>query len=836
MSLFAFASRVARREMRGALRPLSIFVIALAIGIATIASVGVLSQSLRETVRRDARALLGGDLELESANQPVSEDELARLFGPESRRSTILRTTALASAPNGRRLAVALKAVDEAWPLVGAVELDPPIPISEALKNAGAVVEPSLLQRLGLALGDRLRIGTLELEIRAILMREPDRLGSLAGFGPRVLVSLASAEAADLIRPGALLRFEHRAVVAPSELPQLVAQLRAREAEASWRLRTALAVEPSIARFSDRLAGYLTLAGLAALLLGGLGVALSVSAYLASRRTTIAILKALGATSAEVDAAFGMLIGAALASAVLLGLALGQLLPLFLVPMLEAMLPVRVALGFHPLPLLHAAIAGVLTAVLFASYPLARAREVSAADLFRADILLPAHRLRLSGLLVPALAASGLVVLSMLAVDRAWLAALFFTGVLITAGFLGTIGRLLLAFMARALANAPVALRLAARNLARSASGALPALLGLGTGLAALVAIALLEANLAREIHARLAQRAPTHVVIDIQPDQWPRFERVVAQTQGVTLLQSAPTVRARITRIKGEPVERAAIADHVRWTIDRDRGLSWSAHPPPGTELLAGRWWSPDYDGPPLVSIEGGVARGYGVAVGDKLTFNLLGRSIEAEIANIRREVDWTSGRLDFVFILSPGVIDKAPHVRIAALSVAPSAVAPFLERLATELPNATPIDVGAIVRAVEEILGTIDAAVRLIAVILLLVGLLVLAASLLLARRRHLRETILLKLLGAPRSQILAILAAEHLLLALSAAIVGVVAGTLAGWAISRFVLAIGWQFALAPVLFVTALVLVSVFAIAAISVWRLLGRSAAVALRMP
>lgn len=834
MRLLALARTIAEREIRGALRPLLLVVASLAIGVGTIAAVGVFAEALRETVRRDARMLLGGDLELENANRPVPADELARLLGPDARISTVVHTTALVATPEGRRLAVALKAVDEAWPLLGAVELDPPIPLAEALVRSGTVVAPDLLSRLGVRVGDRLRLGALELEIRGVVRREPDRLVGFAGLGPRLVVSRETAEAAEIVRPGALLRFEHRALVPEERLPEILERLRAREPEASWRLRTAAAVEPSFARFSDRLASYLTLAGLAALLLGGLGIALSVSAYLASRRPTIAVLKALGATSTEVEAAYGSLLGAAVAVAIALGLAAGQLAAALLASLAEGWVPLRAEVGLHLRPLVLAAAAGLFTAIFFAALPFARIREISAGNLLRGDSA--ATRRRRQPWPALAIGAAGLVGFSALAVDRWPLALAFFAGAGATTALLFGLGRSLLALAARSLATAPVAVRLAARGLARERSGALPAIVGLGTGLGALVTVVLLEANLSREIEARLAQRAPSHIVLDIQPDQWQRFERLLAETPEAELLQWAPVLRARITKIKGEPVDRATIAEHVRWTVDRDRGLTWRAEPPPGAELLAGRWWPPDYAGPPLVSIEGEVARGYGVEVGDKLAFNVLGRTIEAEIANIRREVDWTSGRLEFVFVLSPGVLERAPHVRIAALALTPRAADAFLDRLARELPNATPIEVGTIARTLEELLGKIGLAVRSVAGVLLVSGSMVLAASLFLARRRHLRDTVLFKLLGAPKGQILRVLACEQLLLAAIAALVGPVAGGLAAWGIARFVFAIEWQIAWPPLLFVSAAVFSLVFAIGALSVWRLSNRSVAEALRMP
>ncbi len=825
---------IARRELRGAVRALVVVLACLALGVAMIAAVGVLAQSIREALRRDARVLLGGDVVLESANQPVDAGELSVLLPAGAQLATTVRTTTLLTGPTGRRLPVSLKAVDPTWPLLGEVTLDPPLPVREALDGLSAVVEEAVLARLDVRPGEQVQLGRVSVTVRAVLVREPDRLAGFAGFGPRVVMSRATLEAAEVLRPGALVRFEHRAVVPSRELEATVARLSAAAIDRPWRLRTAAEVEPRVARFTDRLAGYLTLAGLAALLVGGLGVALAVGGYLAERQRTIAILKAVGATAAEVDVAYALVLGIVATAGIGAGLLAGQLLPFALAGLLAGLLPVAPEPGVHPAPLGFAAAVGLLVAASFAAWPLARARAVSAASLLRAEVAPPGTRPRAGVLVFLALAAGLLVALVTAGVDRPMLGLVFAAGMLVAMVALAAIGRLLLMLAARWLEAAPLALRLAARNLSRPASGALPALMGLGGGLGVLVTIGLLEANLLRELELRLTERAPSHVVIDIQPDQWEPFARRVAEVPGATILQAAPTLRARVVRIKGQPVEQVEVAPHVRWTIEGDRGLTWQATPPPGTELVAGSWWPADYDGPPLLSIEAEVARGYGVGVGDRIAFNVLGRVIEAEIANVRREVDWGSGRLDFVFVLSPGVIDRAPHVRIAAIDVPSEQVAALLDRLAAELPNVTPIEIGTVVREVAATLERIAGAVRLVAAVTLLAGLMVLAAALQAARRRHLQQTVLFKILGASRRQILGIFLSEQLLLALLAGCAGSLLGIAAAWVVVRRVLELGWTLPLeSPLVVVTATTL-AVLVVSVIGVRRLLGRSAAAALR--
>ena len=272
------AWRLAQRELRGGLRGFTVFFACLTVGVAAIATVGVLNAGLTEGLKRDASALLGGDLKIDASNLPLTEAELAGLTPPGARRSASVRTNAMAEAADGRRVVVALKAVDAAYPLYGAVRLDPPgLSLDQALAGQGVVVERSLLARLGLKVGDPLRIGKAGLVIRAVLEREPDRIGGYITIGPRAMIRLDQLARTGTILPGSLARYAYGlALPAGVDANALLARLRAEHPDARWRVRGTRDVQPQITRFTDRLATYLTLAGLTALLIGGVGVALAI--------------------------------------------------------------------------------------------------------------------------------------------------------------------------------------------------------------------------------------------------------------------------------------------------------------------------------------------------------------------------------------------------------------------------------------------------------------------------------------------------------------------------------------------------------------------------------
>ncbi len=376
-------------------------------------------------------------------------------------------------------------------------------------------------------------------------------------------------------------------------------------------------------------------------------------------------------------------------------------------------------------------------------------------------------------------------------------------------------------------------MRIALANLHRPGSGATGVIVALGAGLAVLTMVVLIQRNLSAEVELRLPERAPSLFFIDLQPDQVEAFKGLIGATEGAELLQAAPVMRGRVVRIKGVPVDQTGI-EH--WTLRRDRGLSYAAAEPAGTELVAGAWWPEDYAGPPLVSVEDEVAEAYGVAVGDRLGFNVLGRVIEAEIANLRAEIDWGQGRLDFVFLFSPGVLEAAPHTLAAAVEVPPAAEAALLDRIADALPNVTPISVRELVARVDEVLRKIELAVAAVAGVTLLSGILVLAGAVAAARRRHLYELVVLKVLGARRSDIFRIFLIEYLGLGATAALAGGILGSVGAAAVVVLAMHLPWAFSLGAVLLILALALLITLIAGFLGTWRLLGRPAAPVLRSP
>lgn len=836
MALLAW--RLARRELRGSLKGLGIFVGCLALGVAAIAAVGSLAAAVQAGLKQDARALLGGDVELHLALRAASAAERAFL-ARNGTLSEVRDMRAMARTLDGaRRSLIEIKAPDQAYPLYGSVALSPAQTLATALAKRdgiwGAAVAPGLLDRLGARIGDRLHIGDAEFQIRATLAREPDALGGTFAFGPKVLIALPALDDTGLITPGALVGYSYRLRLPPGAgTGAFVESAKAAFPDAGWRIRDFANAAPTLDRLLDRLTVFMTLVALTSLLVGGVGVGNAVRGYLAGKVETIATLKCLGASRRLIIATYLLQILALASAGIGTGLAAGALAPLAIVPLLPAQLPTAAKFGLYPVPLLLAAMFGLLTTVAFALWPLAQAGEIAPASLFRN--LVEPYRSRppvtyvfIIG--IAALALGGLALVG--AADR------------MTAGWfiLGTAGALL-AFRAAAAGLMLLArhagrprhpvLRLALTNLYRPGAATAGVVASLGLGLTVLVAIALVEGNLAREVDEQLPKRAPSFFFIDIQPDQAAAFDQLVDGMPGVTQIARVPSLRGRISRINGVPVEMAVVDPDAQWALRSERGVTYAASLPQGSRIVAGAWWPADYRGPPLVSFDAGLARGMGLTVGDTLTINLLGREITATIANLR-EIDWTSLGINFAIVMAPGSLEAAPQTFIATARTGRQDEA-ALERAVTDrFPNVSSIAVKDALGGLANIIAAIAAAMRATAAVTLLAGALVLAGAIAAEHRRRVYQAVILKVLGATRRDVTCTFLIEYGLIGLAAASLAAAIGTLAGYLVLTRVMHTAWTFLPLAVSVTAALATLLTLGVGYAGTWRALRAKAAPYLR--
>jgi len=814
------ALRLARRELRGDVRGLGIVLLCLALGVAAIAAVGTLRAATDAGLTANGRQILGGDIEIGTGAEQPPAALRAWLQARGARLSEIVQMRSLLVAPSGERQLVELRAVDRAWPLVGAPVLDPAQPIAAALGKRdgryGLAADKVVLDRLGLHLGDTARLGTETFVVRAVLVSEPDRVASPVIFGAPVLIDAAALPTTGLVVPGSLVSYALRAIWPQSHPP--LAGGSSREADRwgegadgypptaasiefafpnqGWRIRGPGDAAPGIGRFIDQTSLFLTLVGLTSLLVGGIGVANGVRAWLAARARTIATLRCLGASSALVFAVCLIQVMVLACAGIVVGLVAGAAMPLAAMGWLKDVLPVPPVSGIYPRPLVLAAGYGVLTALGFALWPLGRAARIPGAALFR-DALMPEHVRPARGIIVAnAGSASSLVALTVVASPDRRLAMWFCAAALATLVVFRLAG-LAMMWLARAVRPGPTPwARLGVANLHRPGAPTALLLVSVGLGLATLAAVALTEGNIRREVLRELPADAPSFYFVDIQPDQLSRFEALVRSTPGVESTAQVPSLRARIVAVNGVPAEQVKATPGTRWALRGDRGLTYAAAPPPDTKLVAGRWWPTNYQGKPLVSVDAGLAKGWGLGVGGTVTVNVLGRDVELTVASLRN-IAWQRLGLNFVLVASPGLLAHAPHTHIATVRVAPPDRGTLLRRVSDALPNVTGIEVGSVLAAVATLVEQLAAALAAAGSVTLIAGVLVLIGAVAAGQQRRTREAVILKTLGATRAQIRAAWLVEFGVLGLVAGIVAALVGTLASWAVLHYVMHTDWRF---------------------------------------
>jgi putative ABC transport system permease protein len=835
------AVRLARRELRGGIGGFRIFLACLVLGVGAIAATGSIGAAVEAGIRGDARTLLGGDVSARLAYRRASEPE-RQFLAASGTLSETAKLRAMARSLDGtRRSLVELQAVDDSYPLYGKVALAPSQTLAAALAPAdgvfGAAAEAAVASRLGLKLGDEFRIGEVVLRLSAIIESEPDRAFAGFTFGPRVTISKAALAAAGLIRPGALVTYDYRLRLAPkgdggSDPAGWARAARAAFPEAGWQLRTGADASPALQRFIDRVGFFLNLAGITALLVGGVGIGNAVAGYVASKTAAIATLKCLGASTRLVFAAYFLQILMLALLGIAFGLLLGGVAPALIAPLLKGLLPVSLRLGLYPTPLAIAGLCGFLTTLVFALWPLAAIGQVSPASLFR-DRVQPAPRhfapLAAAASAAAALALAALIVLT--AADRK--VALWYVAGALAAFLLFRIAGALVVRAARAVPRpARPLLRLALGNLHRPGAPTARVVLSLGIGLSVMSALGLVEGNLALEIEGRLAEHAPADFFIDIQTDQLAGFEEIVRAVPDASFDQ-VPMLRGRIARLNGKPVDEAAVESGAQWALRSDRGLTYAATLPSGSRLVAGQWWAADYQGPPLVSFDAELARGMGLGVGDTLTVNLLGRDITARIASLR-QIDWSRLGINFVIIFAPGTLEAAPQTHLAAVYVTPAEEEELVHRVTEHFPNVSAIPVREGLAAVARVVATIGAAIRIVALVTLAAGILVLGGAVAAGHRRRVYDAVVLKVLGATRGALLLSFLIEHGLVGLATALVAAGLGTLAAYALVTGPLKSEWVFLPGPLLAITGIAVVLTLVLGFAGTWRALGAKPAAYLR--
>jgi putative ABC transport system permease protein len=807
---------MALSELARSWRGFGILVACIALGVAVIAGVGALSDAIRAGFEQQGEVLLGGDVTLARPHRQATDAERRWMEA----RGRISETATLRSMArrldNADQALVEVKAVDRAYPLVGALKIKGEGAARPLLfEGTGAIVDPILLERLGVGIGDRLQLGRTEIEVRGVLDSEPDKISDRFTMGPRVLISHETLAKSGLAEPGGLVRWRYALKLNGAADPPALFAFRAAVAEALPEAGFAVAdrrnPSPTVTRTLDQLRQFLTLIGLASLMIGGVGVANAVKAYIDRRRKVIATMRSLGASGRQIFTLHLVQVVALALIGIAIGLALGKMLPPLIETSFVGVLPVRVELAVGWPNLVLAAGYGLLVSLLFALWPLGRAGEIRAAALFREDVAPTSQRPPLGIMLATVATAAALAALAIATSDARLMAVYFLAGIAAIFVVFPALGSAI-AWAARC-APRPrrPELALALGNLGAPGGLTRSVVLSLGAGLSLLSSVALVDASIVAELETRLPSNSPNYFLLDIPQGEIGALESAIARAVPEAVTAEAPMLRGRLVALAGKPVEEVKAAPEAQWVLRGDRGLSYSARVPHGSTVVAGEWWPPDYAGEPLVSFEAELAKLLKLGIGDTVTVNVLGRNVTARIANLR-DVHWESLGINFVLVFSPNVLKAAPHNLLATVTLPAATTIADEARLAHAIgkahPAVTVIRVKDAIEAFNTVFRKVMSAVRVAGGVTLVAGALVLAGALATAQRQRMRLAVILKTVGGSRRQILAMHLCEYLVLAALTAVVAMVIGALGAWAVLTYLIKVQFTFSWTAILEAMAL----------------------------
>jgi putative ABC transport system permease protein len=812
--------RIAMRELSGGIAGFWIYLACLALGAWAIASAGSITDALQAGLTQQSRALLGGDAAIQISQRAATAEERAWL---DERGTVSEAAQADLMARNGDKVAqVDVRGIDGDFPLVGAFTFDRTIATPDVTARAGNVWgiagSESLARDLDIEVGDRFSLSGIDVELRAILVREPDRIGEPGMFEPRVIIDIEALREAGQMQPGALFRTAYRILLQPETAASFKEDLNAKWESEGLRHRGPDDAIDGLRGLLDMLNTFMTVVGISALIAGGVGVSQATSSFLETRLDSIATLKALGADGGTIRAAYATQLSVLAGVGALAGILLGALSPWIVDAIAGKDIPLPMVLSVYPLALLKAFVLTLLAAVLFATPPLGRARATPPAALFRRESGEASQHAPWTERLVALCAALLLVAIAMAGSQRPLVvmgllvgAAVAYATLVGAAIFVKRIAR----YAAR---HARGKMRLILSNLGGPGSLAPIVAPALGLGLGLLTLIIVIQSNLLGQLTETAPSEAPSVFFRQIAERDVDAFDTLMRE-QGIDTTdhlayRRAPVLLGRVTTIDGETLDEASVPIDERWITRTEVPMTILPDKPEEALLQQGAWWPSDYSGPPLVSVEEGVAQGLGLKVGSRVGLRIFMLQLEAEVASLRK-VDWTGFGANVAFILSPGSVKGFSPAHAAIVRVAPENEEAVVAAVADRFPRVLVFQLRRTLETAVDLFAQVSVIVTALASVVLAAGVLVLFGAFAAAARRRRRESALLKVFGATRPAILFLYAFEFALAALLAVVLGVGFGALAAHPIVIFLLEAEWRLEWGPVLSVA---FITVFAAAA------------------
>lgn len=801
------AVKLALRELRAGLTGFKVFMACLILGVTAIAAIGSLTRAIQEGLEREGQSILGGDIEVNIYQRESTPESIAWFEEQGDMSSSArLRTMARVDGVPSSTL-VELRAVDSQYPLYGSFETSPALG-NDALfaKNGdtwGVAIDPLLASKMNVGVGDTLVFGRIKADIRTLINREPDKANLGFQLGPTVMIGRDALEQTGLVTTGSLVNFYYKIrLPAGADVDAVREQMKETFPDENWRVRDRGTSAPGLRRFIEQMGMFLTLVGISALVVGGVGVGNAVRGYMDRKTRTIATLKILGADGNTVFATYFIQILLIGSIAIAVGLFVGAFLPGTLAQFLPDTLPVKPEGGVYPMALLLAAIYGLMITVAFAVWPLGKARDLPAVRLFRAIVAPEGRWPRLIYTAIIFGAATIVVLLAVGMSDNRVLAAGFMIGSGAALGLL----RLTSWLIEKAAAAAPrpknALVRMAVANLHRPGAATGAVVISLGLGLTLFAGLALIEGNMGKQLGEQVPSEAPAFFMLDIQPYQVDEFEATASGINGVQDVVTIPNLRGRVTHLNDVAASEVEIDPEVRWVLRGDRGLSYMTELNKGSSVVEGDWWPEGYSGGPEVSMGKEVADGLGLSIGDTITVNVLGRDITARVRSLR-EINWGTFGFNFVILFDPYTLAQAPHTFMATLKASDEAEQLAHSTITTKYPNITAVRMKEVLSSVNTIVAQIGTAVRATSLVAIIAGILVLAGAIAAGFQQRVYESVILKVVGAVRSQILRAYLLEYALIGIITATIALGLGTLTGWIVVELVMEMEFAFLPLPMI---------------------------------
>ncbi|MEO7221834.1 MAG: FtsX-like permease family protein, partial [Devosia sp.] len=764
--------RVALVDLRGDLRRFGILLACLALGTGTIAGVSSVGAALQQAIMRDANTLLGGNIETSRPDRRADATEL-EYFRSLGQVAETMDSNARGDTAEGNTAFLDILGVDANYPLLGQV-VSPQLAQGERPSKLlaqqdgvwGAIIDPVLLDRLAIEIGDTFVVNGTTFQARGLLQSVPD--GAVRGFhlGLTVLLPIEAVGENANARPplpGLLTQHRYKILLNEEEGDYTVAMPKVQShflADPLWKVRSPYEAAGALARFYDLFINFLLIVGLSSLLVGGVGISNAVSAYIGERQRSIATLRSLGATGPRILVHFFTQIGILSLIGIGLGLALGAALTAIALPLLGRILSVNLPPSIEWASLGTALAFGILAAFAFSYLPLVNARKLRPVMLFRTvgtsvQNLKTREYLEFGVILPLLLSGLGIFGLAWLTTGNFELVFWYAVGVLGAFLLLRFAGWLLQKFLRVLPAMPNTTWRNAFRGIYRTGSPAPVVIMSLGLGLAMLLVIVILSANLRNQLLGEVTKDAPTFVATDMFDDEIVDLDEFLKSTGVITNFQHSPMIRAAVTKVKGVPVEEINnISEETQYMLTGEILMTWADEMPKDSKVTAGEWWPADYSGPPQVSLRDKTQADLGLKPGDKLELTLFGESIEVTISNFR-EFQFQSG-LNFLVTASPGTFADFPGTNLATIKTAVGEEKNVERALAKRYPDITFIPVGDALNQAASILSQLSTAVNIVGGLAVANGLLVLAGTMAAGRKQREADAVVNKVLGSTRADV--------------------------------------------------------------------------------